>query len=69
MAHATCFRCDWAGEADGDACPNCGAPLYRQSPAAPAPAPVPAASPATLPAITTTLVVRSLRDNPECDRV
>jgi len=37
MARATCFRCDWAGEADGDACPNCGAPLYRAPPAAQAP--------------------------------
>ena len=41
----TCFRCDWVGDADGDDCPSCGAPLYpptrsvreprRRSPAAP----------------------------------
>jgi hypothetical protein len=36
MASATCFRCDWKGDADGDACPNCGAPLYRRPPSAPA---------------------------------
>ena len=35
MATATCFRCDWQGEADGDACPNCGTPFYK--PAAPSP--------------------------------
>jgi hypothetical protein len=37
MANATCFRCDWKGDADGDACPSCGAPLYRRPPAGPAP--------------------------------
>lgn len=26
---ATCFRCDYVGETDGEACPSCGAPLYR----------------------------------------
>jgi Concanavalin A-like lectin/glucanases superfamily len=24
-----CLRCDWAGETEADACPRCGAPLYR----------------------------------------
>jgi hypothetical protein len=29
MARAACFRCDWEGEAEGGACPNCGTTLYR----------------------------------------
>jgi hypothetical protein len=29
---ATCFRCDWAGETGGAACPSCGAPLYHAAP-------------------------------------
>jgi hypothetical protein len=29
MTRAACFRCDWTGETDADACPNCGTPLYR----------------------------------------
>jgi hypothetical protein len=24
----TCLRCDWAGDSEEGACPNCGAPLY-----------------------------------------
>jgi hypothetical protein len=29
MASALCFRCDWHGETDAAACPDCAAPLYR----------------------------------------
>src|SRR5262249_13510860 len=31
-----CLRCDWSGDADGAACPECGAVLYRMSSAKPA---------------------------------
>lgn len=32
MSHpAICLRCDWEGRARGDACPSCGAPLFRLS--------------------------------------
>ena len=43
MARATCFRCDWTGEAAGIACPSCGTPVYRTS-SAPARAPEEASS-------------------------
>ena len=32
MARATCFRCDWVGEAHGEACPRCGTAWYRPGP-------------------------------------
>lgn len=40
----TCFRCDWAGDAEGEDCPTCGAPLYPparsvREPKRPSPAP------------------------------
>jgi hypothetical protein len=51
MATATCFRCDWKGDADGDACPNCGAPLYRRPPPVPGtPHPSPPVTPPGRPA-------------------
>jgi hypothetical protein len=31
MARAACFRCDWVGETDESACPNCGTALYRSA--------------------------------------
>ncbi len=36
MTLKTCFRCDWGGESDGPACPECGAkPLFVAAVAAP----------------------------------
>jgi hypothetical protein len=28
MSSKVCLRCDWDGETNGSACPNCGVPLY-----------------------------------------
>ena len=39
MAERFCLRCDWAGETEGTACPQCGAPLYRMGSSEPTPAP------------------------------
>jgi hypothetical protein len=41
-ARRTCLRCDWAGDTDEPACPNCGVPLYAvgQPGTAPAAEPV-----------------------------
>jgi hypothetical protein len=44
MARATCFRCDWTGETDAAACPNCGTSLYP-SPSEPVAGRDPAAPP------------------------
>lgn len=46
MARAACFRCDWTGETDASACPNCGTAFYR-SPSEPVRAREPAAPPPT----------------------
>lgn len=46
MSAAACFRCDWEGETRGDACPRCGAPLYRPAPPAPRRTQSPPARPA-----------------------
>ena len=29
---SVCLRCDWRGEAPGEACPRCGVPLFRPEP-------------------------------------
>jgi hypothetical protein len=29
---SVCLRCDWQGDVSGDACPRCGAPLFRPEP-------------------------------------
>ena len=45
--NATCLRCDWQGETDSKACPECGAPLYRLRQPEQKPAPTGAPSPGT----------------------
>ena len=45
--NATCLRCDWQGETDSKACPECGAPLYRTRQRESKPAPIGASVPGT----------------------
>jgi len=37
VTESVCFRCDWRGRTRAQACPSCGAPLYRQTRTGPEP--------------------------------
>ena len=64
MTERLCLRCDWTGEAEEDACPRCGAPLYRMGSERNRPRPTGPGAPAEAPPV----IPRARDVEPDLDR-